>query len=225
MDDEKTEQRSDKPTGELVVDQAVVSLSAIAELSGKLDGVRRLIVRRKAVVTPAVHDLLRQRQIELAYRSEVDGKPNKANETSAPVIDSLRLIIGVAEMNNMQLDLLLKLLARASVAIQRLASASLLPTIDDLAKQLAAPATIGLLLTSEPAAAVCLSNRLAGVRAMAAGDAGTLTALGATARAVGANLLIVDPAGRGPFAMKQLIDRFFEGAPRVCPPQWRGRLD
>ncbi len=221
MDDANTEERIQSEAGELAVDQAVVSMSAIAELSGKLDGVRRLMVRRKAVVTPAVRDLLRQRKIELAYRSDAEAKPKNADQTNA----ALRLIFGVAETNNMQVDLLLKLLARASVAIERLAPAGLLETIDDLARQLAAPATVGLLLTSEPAAAVCLSNRLVGVRAMAAGDAGTLTALGATARAIGANLLVVDPAGRGLHAMKQLIDRFCQGAPRACPPQWRGRLD
>jgi hypothetical protein len=206
---------------EINVDQAVVSLSAIADVSMRLDGVRRLTVPRKAVVTPAVRDLLRQRKIELAYRSDTEAKPKNGSDANA----ALRLIVGVAETSDLQLDLLLKLLARASVAIRRLGPAGLLETIDDLAGQLSAPATIGLLLTREPAAAVCLSNRLAGLRAMAAGDAGTLTALGATARDIGANLLIVDPAGRGPFAMKQYIDRFCQGAPRACPPQWRGRLD
>jgi hypothetical protein len=210
---------------ELSVDTAVVSLSAIAAVSDKLEGVRRVTVRKAAVVTPAVRDLLRQRNIELAYRTDKDAKPKNRDDVAAAVIDAPRLIVGVAEASNQQVDLLLRLLARASVAVQRLAPASLLETIDDLARQLAGPATIGLLLTSEPAAAVCLSNRLAGLRAMAAGDAETMSALGAAARAIGANLLIVDPAGRGPFVMKQLIDRFCQGAPRACPPQWRGRLD
>ena len=60
---------------------------------------------------------------------------------------------------------------------------------------------------------------------MAAGDAGTLAGLAASARAIGANLFDRQVGGRGPFAMKQLIDRFCQGAPRACPPQWRGRLD
>jgi hypothetical protein len=210
---------------ELVVDRAVVSLSAIAEVSTNLDGVQRLTVRQKAVVTPAVRDLLRQRKIELTYRTNNVEKPANRSEVSPAAIAALQLIVGVAETSNTQMDLLLKLLARASFAVQRLAPAGLLATIDDLAKQLAGAATVGVLLTSEPAAAVCLSNRLPGVRAMAAGDAGTLGALGASARAIGANLLIVDPAGRGVFAMKQLIDRFCQGATRACPPQWRGRLD
>ncbi len=221
MREAKTNAEVEGSAVEINIDGAVVSLSAIVELSVKLDGVRRLTVRRKAVVTPAVRDLLRQRKIELAYRADSEAvKKNEIHASAAP-----RLIVGVAGASNLQVDLLLKLLARASVAIQRLVPAGLLETIDELAHHLAEPAAIGLLLTAEPAAAVCLSNRLAGVRAMAAGDAGTLTALGATAQAIGANLLIVDPAGRGPFAMKQLIDRFCQGTPRTCPPQWRGRLD
>ena len=67
---------------ELVVDQAVVSLSAIAEVSGNLDGVQRLTVRQKAVVTPAVRDLLRQRKIELAFRTSSDAKPTKPSDVS-----------------------------------------------------------------------------------------------------------------------------------------------
>lgn len=210
---------------ELVVDRAVVSLSAIAEVSGNLDGVQRLTVRQKAIVTPAVRDLLRQQKIELAYRANNNAKPTNRSDVSPAATAALQLFIGVAETSNTQMDLLLKLLARASFAVRRLAPAGLVATIDEFGKQLVAPTTVGVLLTSEPAAAVCLSNRLTGVRAMAAGDAGTLAALAASARAIGANLLVVDPAGRGPFAMKQLIDRFCQGAPRTCPPQWRGRLD
>lgn len=105
---------------ELVVDQAVVSLSAIAEISGNLDGVQRLTVRQKAVVTPAVRDLLRQRRIELAYGTNYDAKPTKRSNASLSATAALKLIIGVAETSDTQMDLLLKLLARASFAVQRL---------------------------------------------------------------------------------------------------------
>ena len=40
-------------------------LVTLATVQGKLDGVRRVSVRRKAIVTPAVRDELKQRQIEL----------------------------------------------------------------------------------------------------------------------------------------------------------------
>lgn len=224
MAESKTEADVEGSAVEICVDGAVVSLSAIAELTARLDGVRRLMVRRKAVVTPAVRDWLRQNKIELAFRTDAGSEATNESGTSNHRTAAAQLIVGVSATSYSQLDLLFKLLAPASPAVERLAPIELVNAIDELARRLASPATVGLLLTSEPAVAVCMSNRLAGVRAMAAGDAGTLAALGATARAIGANLLIVDPAGRGPFALKQLIDRFCQGAPRPCPPKWRERL-
>ena len=40
-------------------------LITLATVKGRLDGVRRLVVTRKALVTPAVRDELRAREIEL----------------------------------------------------------------------------------------------------------------------------------------------------------------
>jgi len=52
------------PAGELRVVSPVVSL---ATLEGRLNGVRQLVVARGAVVTPAVHDLLHEKDISLSY--------------------------------------------------------------------------------------------------------------------------------------------------------------
>lgn len=205
---------------ELAVESVVVSLSAIAETMARSDGVRRLTVPRKAIVTPAVRDFLKQRNIELAFRNDGVAKSATAGK---PEI-GLRLIVGIVGANESQAESLLRLLARGPISVERIAAKDLPAMIDELARSLAGPSAIGLLLTSDAAAAVCLANRLAGVRAMAAGTE-TLTALSASARAIGANLLIIDPVGRSPFAIKPWIDRFCAGAPRACPPQWRGRLD
>lgn len=50
------------PARELAVQERLVTL---ATLHGKLDGVRRVSVGRRAIVTPAVRDELSRRQIEL----------------------------------------------------------------------------------------------------------------------------------------------------------------
>jgi hypothetical protein len=47
---------------ELVIAERVVTLERIA---GRLGGVRRVVVRSRAVVTPSVRDELRDRKIEL----------------------------------------------------------------------------------------------------------------------------------------------------------------
>ena len=51
-----------KPPSELRIDAKVV---ALASLEGKLNGIGRVIVTRRAVVTPAVKDELKDREIEL----------------------------------------------------------------------------------------------------------------------------------------------------------------
>jgi hypothetical protein len=51
---------------ELVLSDRVVTLRSI---EGKLEGVARIAVSPKAVVTPAVKDELKQRQIELVRQS------------------------------------------------------------------------------------------------------------------------------------------------------------
>lgn len=47
---------------ELQISERLVTL---ATLSGKLDGIARVVVPRRAVVTPAARDELKQRRIEL----------------------------------------------------------------------------------------------------------------------------------------------------------------
>jgi preprotein translocase subunit YajC len=46
-------------TGELAIGDEVV---AMAGLKGRLAGISRLVVRRGAIVTPAVRDLLREKE-------------------------------------------------------------------------------------------------------------------------------------------------------------------
>jgi hypothetical protein len=46
----------------------------------------------------------------------------------------------------------------------------------------------------------------------------------ADAAAVGANVLVVDPAAQGPFAMRQILRQFLRGWPRSCPGVFSERL-
>jgi hypothetical protein len=49
----------------MTVTDRVVALSAI---EGRLDGVRRVVVDRRAVVTPAARDALKEKGVELTRR-------------------------------------------------------------------------------------------------------------------------------------------------------------
>lgn len=59
---EESESASDK---EIVMKDKVITL---ATLEGRLGGIRRVVVGRRAVVTPAVRDELNDRRVELLRR-------------------------------------------------------------------------------------------------------------------------------------------------------------
>ena len=58
---------SSPASGELVVEAPVVTLRSV---EGRLAGVKRLVVGPRAVITPAVKDELKQRQIELVREAK-----------------------------------------------------------------------------------------------------------------------------------------------------------
>jgi len=97
----------------------------------------------------------------------------------------------------------------------------LISATDNLAGELAAPGTIGLLVTGHPAAALCLANRHEGVRAVSASDAGRLAQ---SAASVGANLAVLDPKSTSLFQLKQMAVRFVKHGPAECPVERRERL-
>ena len=188
---------------ELAIASRVVTL---AEVEGKLEGIKQVVVPAKAVITPAVRDLLRQRKIDIGY-----ALPGKA---AAKV--RLPLIVGTAE-TKCDAAGAMQAVAKAGVTIQRLARTELAPVVGELCEAASKGGKLGLLLTSETAAALCLANRRPGVRAVAA------TSVAATPRAVrsvGANLLAVDPAGRTMFEMQRIISQFVAGAPYACPAEY-----
>jgi hypothetical protein len=61
------EERNSCPAQELAIGDRVVTMRS---LEGRLNGVTRIVVKRRAVVTPAVRDELKLRKIELIEASE-----------------------------------------------------------------------------------------------------------------------------------------------------------
>jgi hypothetical protein len=76
-------------------------------------------------------------------------------------------------------------------------------------------------LTRHTAAALCLANRHPGVRAVRATD---IPSTAATAAAVGANLLVANPAECTFFQLKQMLSEFCRGGVRECPEVFKERL-
>lgn len=192
--------------GQLVVTQSPVTLAALA---GRLDGVRRVVVPPGAVVTPAVYDELYRRNATLAFAA-----PDAVQKPG-----TLRLAL-VALGKRFDPAALVAALRGAAIEIESTTTDCLMAASDRLAAAVAQENTLGALITRHTAAALCLANRLSGVRAVSVSDAGKLAA---AAEAVGANVLVLDPQS-GLFTLKRLLTEFCRDGVRECPEVFRKRL-
>ncbi len=195
------------PNGELVVLNQVVST---AELEGRLEGVRRLVVPPQAVVTPSVRDELHRRRIALVFDQPVP----------VPSAGGVRLAMAVLG-SRFDPAPLLRALAGEPIEVETHRTDCLVAATDWLAEEISKPNTLGAIVSTYPAIGLCLANRHPGVRAVRGIDAATIEAEVAS---VGANVIAVDPRSAGVFQMRQMIRRFCRGGPRECPEVLRERL-
>ena len=191
----------------LAIASRVVTMT---EISGRLDSVRRLVVSREAVVTPAVRDELLRRGIALECADSPNGRSASpirlAMITMGTDFDPAALVAG---------------LAREGMKVEHSALDCLVSATDQLAAETARPDTLGVLLTRHTAVGLCLANRLRGVRAVSGADA---PAVATAATAVGANLLVADPQAGTFFQLKQMVTEFGRCGVRPCPATFRTRL-
>jgi len=181
----------------------------VADLAERLQGVRSVVVPPQAVVTPSARELLRSRNVSLAYGQAQGASP----------AHRVRLVL-MATGSKSDPAALVRLLAGEQVEVRPEQSDCLIAATDRLAEALGDGNTLGALVTTYTAAGLCLANRHPGVRAVLGHDAASV---GADAASVGANLLVVSPAP-GLFRMKRIIVEFCREGPRRCPEVFRKRL-
>jgi len=196
-----------QPSDALVVNERVVTL---AQVEGRASTTRRLVVPSGAVVTPAVHDELRRRGMVLEYGNAPADIPETACKLA---IWSVSKRYDPAP--------LVAALTRNGVPVDVTLSECLVATTDALAGAIRRGETVGLILTRQPAVALCLANRHAGVRGVVGLDTPQVAA---DLAAVGGNVLAVDWATRTLFQMKQMVSELCRGAPRPCPDELKQRL-
>lgn len=184
----------------------------LADVADRLDGIATVAVPPRAVVTPSVRDLLRQRGIALARTGG-----GAANGAATPA--RRPLVVGVAA-EAMNLAALWQSLAAAAIAYEQVPRVGLVTVVVELTDRLARGGERGLLVTDQVTAALCLANRNRGVRAAVGGDRATVDE---AMQAVGANLLVLDPRGKSTFHLRGALERFAKGA-GDCPEWLAGRL-
>lgn len=196
--------------GRLVLEDRVVAMALLAE---RLSGVREVVVAPRAVVTPAVVDELRRRGVALVRATAAPrSSPRDASGVRVELWNVSRSFDASA---------LSAMLRGAGHTVADHQAECLIETAKALAKEVRAGAALGIILTRHLAAAVCLANRHAGVRAVAAGD---LAGLQSAADAVGANVVVLDSSRLSAFALKQLADAFCQRGVRPCPESLREAL-
>jgi ribose 5-phosphate isomerase RpiB len=196
-----------KPEGDVYIDARVVTLESIA---GRLQGARQLIVPPGALVTPAVRDELRRRGVALVCGG--------ATATAQKGHPRILLVVGRTRHDPAAV---VQMLAQEGVNVQTETADCMIASTDKLAAAVAPGQSLGLLWTRHAAAGLCLANRHAGVRAVLATG---VSATAAAVAAVGANVLVVDPAVGTAYEKKQILRDFCLGGIRPCPEALEERL-
>lgn len=169
----------------LVLISKVVSL---AEVEGKLKDVSRLVVPRGAVFTPSARDELRRFAVAVA------------SATGAPQAAKLKVVLATAETSFDPAALVAALIGEGTV-VERLPQGELTTAVDTLTRKVVVDKQLGLLITDMPAAALCLTNRQRGVRAVLAHS---LAAVSEAVDMIAANLLVIDPRSRSLYELRRL---------------------
>lgn len=196
-----------RPVGDVVVADRVVTLARIGE---RLASARRLVVPPRAVVTPAVRDELRRRNVALVVEENATASTATCGKVALTVLGSRIDPKPLADD-----------LQRQGLTVQVQRFDCLIRANDDMARQVANAGTAGVMLSNYGAVAMCLANRLQGVRAILASDE-SRTATDAVS--VGANLLIVEPRRMTPEVMRRIIAGFSQQGPGECPKELLDRL-
>lgn len=184
----------------------LVTVETIARLGAEVQSVQ---APRRAIVTPAARDLLREKKITLQFGdAEVSARPS-----------SLKVALGVAETSFEPATLVTNLRKRG-LAVEQTARIGLVGVVDALVERARLGGERAALFTGETEAALCLANRSPGIRAV---HCGCLPSVRRALRKIGPNLLIVEPRGKSQHLLDQMLGEFCAGA-SVCPSTFQARL-
>ncbi len=171
------DERQNTDAGTMRLTQQVVSL---AQLAGRLDGVSRLVVPSRAIVTPAVCDELRRNGIALqrdCERTEAVGETNS----------SWRILAGGYE-TGFDLRSLLAMKPAHRCDFELIETGELARLLQEIEGRLLTQRTLGLIVSSAPHLVACQANRSSTFRAAVVCDANEAAE---ARRTLDANLLVV----------------------------------
>lgn len=202
-----------------------------------LAGLRRVLVRPDALVTPQVRDELQRQNIPLV---RVPGLLEQSSDGLAKTSDAhssgVRLVSLVPSAQNQaggwglvllvhgkayETAGLVRTLSNEGVPVEVHGTECILAAADQLAEGVRSGRCLGVLLTQYPSIGVCAANRHAGVRAVWGIESSQAAVAVAS---LGANVLVIAPREVSSYQLQKMIREFYGGGVRPCPEPLRSRL-
>lgn len=190
------------PEEVLSFDQAVITADVLLE---RLTGHRRIRVRPNAILTPTARDVLRVRQIECVR-----------DESSSAEVTRGRWLAISSRTSPAASSVIEQLKAAGEAWEHRLSGTGPEATRQAVNALCTADAAGVVLLTGEPELAACRANRNANVRAAVAS---TVESIHRVRRSLQPNCLVIDPANKSFFELRNLLKAFTQSVP-VAPAGW-----
>ncbi len=188
--------------GDVRLNERVISLDSLDE---RIQGVDRIVLSARAVITPAARDELRQRGIVVTH-------------ASSDVESGRKLVVCLTELKqDLNLDVIKRESSGRWTTIETLRSDNLVTAVGTLANRLIGGGVHGILVTSVPIVAVCLANRYSSIRAAWIHDASEVAA---ATQLIGANLLIVEASTQGHLEWPAILRDYFQDGSLECPSQY-----
>ncbi len=188
----------------------------LADIEGHLENIEAVQVAQRAVVTPAVRDVLHDKKIKLVYGSDtspagsiaknevvkISGAKNASAKNKQPT-----LLLAIAE-TKISPALAAACLPNAAGAVVLGENKSLTEVVRELSEQLRDGAKRVVLLTEQPHAAVCWANRHDHVCAAAVSQ---ITEWDSAKRSLDINWLVLNPEVLSVYLLRTIIKRFSAG--------------
>lgn len=185
------------PANQLELTDRLVTLASI---KGKLHNIEQVVVPAKAIISPAVHDELKQRKIQLV--SGTTTSTSTTTQTKPPVATLLAANIA-SDYNR---AVLARLVGSYGATIEQASESELASLVARQAAQVASGSK-AIWFTSQSAKAVCLANRHSQLWAIEGHNAEQLPA---TLKTLPANILVIDPRKKSRFVLQSMVKCFVE---------------
>jgi hypothetical protein len=186
----------------------------------------RLILRPGAILTPAARDLLRERGIEISRREAGSDRHPGGGASGATHLPRgkeplPRLVVGGSGCRIEQQAALDTAIAQSGWYIERVELGQLGPLVTKIAGQVAKGSCRGLLVTDQAAVAVCMANRLPGVRAAHVSGRGDVEEAIGT---LNPNVLIIKSDACHPRTLEEMLTQYGAAPSLDCPAAYVAQL-